>query len=172
MQQATVVTIVKRNDLGRAEKILLVLKKRGFAKGKWNGPGGKIHPGETIRQCAIRETEEEIGIKLTSPRKIGMVKFRFKFPPKFDQNVHFYFCDKWEGKPVESEEVEPQWFTLDKIPYSRMWPDDELWLPLALAGKKFTGSILFGKNDKILKNSIKKVRVRQGGRAHALYRPM
>lgn len=35
-------------------EILLGLKKRGFGKGKWNGFGGKIEPGETIMQGAIR----------------------------------------------------------------------------------------------------------------------
>lgn len=34
--------------------ILLGLKKRGFGKGKWNGFGGKVEPGETITQGAMR----------------------------------------------------------------------------------------------------------------------
>ena len=38
-------------------QILLIHKKRGFGKGKINGPGGKMEPGETPRECAIRETQ-------------------------------------------------------------------------------------------------------------------
>ncbi len=36
------------------DKILLGLKKRGFGKGKWNGFGGKVERGETIKQATIR----------------------------------------------------------------------------------------------------------------------
>lgn len=43
--------------------VLLGLKKRGFGTGKWNGFGGKVEPGETIRQAAIREMKEEAGIE-------------------------------------------------------------------------------------------------------------
>jgi 8-oxo-dGTP diphosphatase/2-hydroxy-dATP diphosphatase len=37
-----------------ATKILLGYKKRGFGQGNWNGFGGKVEKGETIREGAIR----------------------------------------------------------------------------------------------------------------------
>lgn len=40
--------------LRRESEILLGYKKRGFGKGKWNGFGGKVDPGETIEHAAIR----------------------------------------------------------------------------------------------------------------------
>ncbi len=46
----------------REGKILLIEKKRRLGAGKVNGPGGRIEPGETPEQAAIRETQEEIGI--------------------------------------------------------------------------------------------------------------
>ena len=36
------------------ERLLLGMKKRGFGAGKWNGFGGKVDPGETILQGAVR----------------------------------------------------------------------------------------------------------------------
>jgi 8-oxo-dGTP pyrophosphatase MutT (NUDIX family) len=33
-----------------------------FRRGKWDLPKGKLDPGETLEQCAIREVEEETGI--------------------------------------------------------------------------------------------------------------
>ena len=56
----TTLIILKKDD-----EILLGLKKRGFGKGRLNGVGGKLEPGETIEEAAIRETEEEIGVNLT-----------------------------------------------------------------------------------------------------------
>ena len=35
---------------------MLIRKKRGHGAGKINGPGGKLHPGETPVVCAVRET--------------------------------------------------------------------------------------------------------------------
>ena len=44
--------------------VLLGMKKRGFGVGKWNGFGGKVQEGETIRECARRETQEECGLEV------------------------------------------------------------------------------------------------------------
>jgi 8-oxo-dGTP pyrophosphatase MutT (NUDIX family) len=35
-------------------RVLLGMKKRGFGQGRWNGFGGKVEPGETILQGALR----------------------------------------------------------------------------------------------------------------------
>jgi len=37
-----------------ASRVLLGMKKRGFGEGRWNGFGGKVEPGETIAQGALR----------------------------------------------------------------------------------------------------------------------
>lgn len=155
MRQATLVFLIERNERGKVAKILLAMKKRGFGKGRWNGVGGKPKANETILQCAKREAYEEIGVRVGKIQKIGMIRFRFKFNPKFDQNVYFYICERWEKVPSESEEMKPRWFAVNKIPYSKMWPDDKFWMPIALRNKKFSGSILFGENDKILENKIR-----------------
>jgi len=154
MQQATLVFLIKREKSGKIAKILLAMKKRGFGKGRWNGVGGKPETSETIQQCAKREAREEIGVTVGKLQKIGMIRFRFKFKKVFDQNVYFYLCERWQDKPTESEEMKPRWFKIDKIPYAKMWPDDKFWMPIALKNKKFTGSILFGQDDKIIENKI------------------
>ena len=45
----------------RGGEILLIRKKRGLGAGKINGPGGRLEPGETALDCAVRETREELG---------------------------------------------------------------------------------------------------------------
>ncbi|MCX6712647.1 MAG: 8-oxo-dGTP diphosphatase [Candidatus Vogelbacteria bacterium] len=129
-------------------EVLLALKKRGFGAGRWNGVGGKLMPGETIEQAAIREAEEEIGVKIKSENLEKIAKLSFLFPTHqpeegWDQMVHIYFVTDWVGEPSESEEMQPQWFKHEEIPFAEMWPDDTLWLPRTLAGEKLEGEFHF-----------------------------
>jgi 8-oxo-dGTP diphosphatase len=48
-----------------------------------------------------------------------------------------------EGEAVETEEAVPLWTPVDAIPYDEMWADDRIWVPLLLAGKRFSGRFLF-----------------------------
>ena len=52
-------------------KVLLI--QRGFApyKGCWAFPGGFMNMDETTEQCAIRELEEETGLKVSTVYQIG-----------------------------------------------------------------------------------------------------
>ncbi|HSI37253.1 MAG TPA: NUDIX domain-containing protein, partial [Tepidisphaeraceae bacterium] len=48
------------------DRVLLIRKNRpAWQAGKLNGVGGKIEPGETPRQAARREFEEETGLALS-----------------------------------------------------------------------------------------------------------
>jgi 8-oxo-dGTP diphosphatase/2-hydroxy-dATP diphosphatase len=138
-------------------RILLGMKKRGFGAGRWNGFGGKVAISETIEAAAKRELQEEAGIETKCLDKIGIIDFEFKGNPEILQ-VHIFKSDSFSGEPTESEEMKPQWFNIDEIPFKEMWPDDIYWLPLLLAGKKFKGKFLFGENDVILEQELSEVK--------------
>lgn len=139
------------------DKILLGMKKRGFGVGRWNGFGGKVKKDETIEQAAKRETEEECRIKITKLEKIGVLDFKFKDAEGILE-IHLFSIKKFSGKPVETEEMKPQWFSFAKIPFDKMWPDDQFWMPLFLEDKKFKGSFLFDKDgNKVLQKKLEVV---------------
>ncbi len=146
----------------QGNKILLGMKKRGFGEGRWNGFGGKLGEGETVEQAAIREMKEEVGITPLDLEERGMLNFEFENDPKILQ-VHIFSVTQFTSQPVESEEMRPQWFDTDKIPYEQMWTDDQYWLPLFLQGKKFKGTFLFDKpstaeySARILKQELQEV---------------
>jgi 8-oxo-dGTP diphosphatase / 2-hydroxy-dATP diphosphatase len=122
--------------------VLLGMKKRGFGAGRWNGFGGKVEPGETIEEAAVREVQEEVSVTPTIMSKIGILEFSFVSDPMVLE-VHVYRVTDFRGEPTESEEMQPQWFSWDQMPFSQMWADDEYWFPYIKEGKKFKGSFLF-----------------------------
>ena len=124
--------------LRRGDEILLGRKKRGFGAGKLNGVGGKQEPGETIEECAVRETQEEIGVTITRYECLGKIIFDNLFYKETAEcnMMHCFVATEWEGEPVESDEEEPQWIKISELDYSQMWGDDEYWLPPVLANRK------------------------------------
>ncbi|NTW14329.1 MAG: NUDIX domain-containing protein [Candidatus Moranbacteria bacterium] len=137
-------------------RVLLGMKKRGFGANRWNGFGGKLEPDESIVDAAKREMLEESGVRITSLERVGIHEFEFRENPEILE-VHVFRVDSFEGEPVETEEMRPQWFSFDDIPYAEMWPDDAYWLPMFLAGKKFRGYFLFGEGDSILEKRLEEV---------------
>ncbi|HEY8992897.1 MAG TPA: 8-oxo-dGTP diphosphatase [Candidatus Microsaccharimonas sp.] len=144
--------------LRRDDKVLLAMKKRGYGEGRWNGVGGKVEAGESIEQAMIRETQEEIGVTPTDYEKVADIRFDeyFKGEPTL-MHVHVFIATEWTGDPTESEEMAPQWFSLDAIPYEAMWSDDPFWLPHVLLGEKISADFKLDKTDVIMDHTIKVV---------------
>ena len=137
----------------KASKVLLAMKKRGFGQGKLNGVGGKLQQGETIEDAMIRESIEEVGARPKSYYKAATLRFYFGgSEPKseFNQRVHVYIADEWEGEVSESEEMKPEWFEISSIPLDMMWDDDKYWLPHVLGGKFVDAHFLFGDSNKVI----------------------
>lgn len=118
----------------RGEELLLIRKKRGLGAGLINGPGGKIDPGETPVQAAVREVIEEVGVTPTAPRWVG--RLRFQFVDGLRLQVEVFRSPSFTGTPTESPEALPFWCHRNALPYSEMWADDRIWMPHMLAGER------------------------------------
>ncbi len=156
MTQATLCLLIKENQGGK--ELLLAMKKRGFGKGKWNGVGGKedSEKGDiNISGAAMRETEEEIGVKIKKMEKVAVLSFYYPYKKECDQDVHVFLVKDWQGEPVESGEMLPKWFKINDIPYNEMWDDDKYWLPKILQGKKLKAKFIFKQGEKIINQDIK-----------------
>jgi 8-oxo-dGTP pyrophosphatase MutT (NUDIX family) len=150
IQQATLCYLVRGK--GKKREILLAMKKRSFGKGFWNGSGGKPEPKESIKRCLLREVGEEVGVKIDIKRvkRVALLHFYFpKLKSAWDQDVHVFLAEKWQGRPKETEEMRPKWFKIADLPYSKMWPDDPFWLPLVLNDKQVEGSFRFKNNGEV-----------------------
>ncbi|KAI1797967.1 hypothetical protein LXA43DRAFT_968438 [Ganoderma leucocontextum] len=148
-------------------KVLLGFKKRGFGVGLWNGFGDSL-------QAAIRELEEEAGIK--APLEQCGTLFFAVDGVEAAFNIDVFRAYEYSGTVTESDEMRPQWFSiqadilppsnpptaidrargedgteLPPIPLEQMWADDEFWMPLMFARRYFVGRADFSADNKMLK---------------------
>ncbi len=139
-ERATLI-FLQRNGKGSRGEILLIEKKRGMGKGKYNGPGGKVEPGESFAQAAVRECREEVGLHALKPQLRG--RLYFSFADGYTMYGEVFWCYQFSGRLQETEEARPFWNAADQIPYHNMWEDDYLWLPHARSGRMFSGYFSF-----------------------------
>lgn len=137
MHLATVCFLLREGD--RGAEVLLGRRKSSFMDGIWNGPGGKREPPETLRQCAARETLEEIGVRL-DPEELVYLGVLNSYHPNGDgwakeYRVHYYVACQWDGKlKIRRAFSAIEWYPIDAFPLDEMPPDTELWLLNALMG--------------------------------------
>ncbi len=87
--------------VAKKNKILLI-----YRLGKWDFPKGKFDKGETPEQCALREVEEECGIKVRLGRSI---------------------CNTWHTYTQNRKSIlkKTYWFAMDCVNDSGMKPQQE-----------------------------------------------
>jgi 8-oxo-dGTP diphosphatase len=129
----------------RDSQILLINKKTGLGAGKINGPGGRIDPGETALEGAIREVQEELCVTPSGVREAG--ELLFQFVDGYALYGFVFTATGFAGDLCETREAAPLWTPVDSIPYGKMWADDVLWLPLLLEGRGFRGFFIFEGDD-------------------------
>ena len=139
----------------KGDRVLLARKTRKIGIGLWNGWGGAVEKGETIRQAAQREVAQESGLStdLKDFKYVGKVTFhnRKSGGRKFDMEVHMFLLRKWSGELKPNPEMaEPTFWPLANLPYNEMMPSDRDWFPSVLAGKWIEGEVWHGLDQKTL----------------------
>lgn len=94
-------------------KILLV--KRSDSR-LWTLPGGRKEEGESSKECAVRETLEETGLKIKVLHLIGVYKVWY-FPPA--GITHVFVCPEVSGSLRKNKEsLEIKFWPIRKLPFA------------------------------------------------------
>ena len=128
----------------------LLLKKasRGFGKGKWNGPGGKLDPGENVLAGAKREVYEETGLRTRRLFEHGTIKYFMHGNSRLHTRARIFSTRSFTGTPRSTVEGRVRWFRFDRIPFDEMWDDDRYWIGLMLAGSRFDAEFYYSRDNK------------------------
>ena len=133
------------------DALLLIHKRTGLGAGKVNAPGGRIEPGETPAEAAVREVREEVHVEAAGLREAG--ELFFQFADGFSLHGTVFFASAHSGEPRATREADPFWCPIPEVPFERMWEDDRHWLPLALEGRRFRAFFVFD-GDRMLSRRI------------------
>ena len=154
LRNATLVFLIKKSQ-GEITDICLAMKKRGFGMNRWSGVRGNVDgENETLEDAAKRETKEEIDVIVKELNKVAELSFYFPHNSAWDQMVHVYFSENWDGEPKESEEMNPKWFLKNELPFQDMWSDGIFWLPEVIQGNLLKAMFQFGEKDVVLDKEV------------------
>jgi ADP-ribose pyrophosphatase len=98
-------------------KVLLIERGHEPFKGCWAFPGGFMNMDETTKQCAVRELEEETGLKVNEIKQIGAYS-KVDRDPRGRTITVAYLSLVDEPLPVKGQDdaAKAQWFSIKNLP--------------------------------------------------------
>jgi 8-oxo-dGTP diphosphatase len=137
-------------------KTLMIHKNRNPKKvfyKYWDAPGGKIEPGETPEQAAVREMKEESGLEIKDPKLRSVMIFRNLFGK--DWEVHVFTAKEFEGELInENREGSLRWIDDPDLFSLKLCEADHIFIPLFDKHDFFRAEFTHDGNDKLLEHKI------------------
>ena len=98
-------------------KVLLIQRGADPYKGCWAFPGGFMNMDETTEQCAIRELEEETGLRVSDVHQIGAYSKVDRDPRGRTITVAYLaIIDKPVQVTGQDDAAKAEWFPLSALP--------------------------------------------------------
>lgn len=109
-------------------QVLLVRRGTPPMTGQWSLPGGRIEPGETAKEAALRELHEETGVEARLAGLIDVVDAIVKNRDGTLVTRHYVLCDyaaAWvSGEPVAGDDAaEAQFFDMAEVETMGLWDE-------------------------------------------------
>jgi 8-oxo-dGTP diphosphatase len=139
-------TLVYVRDKGRTLMLHRIKKPNDMHAGKWNGLGGKLEPGETPEECAVREVAEESGLHLIDPVLRGLIVF-----PQFARNEDWFTfvltADRFTGELIDSAEGVLAWVEDERVAALKLWPGDRIFLSWLNDPRTFSAKFVYSAGE-------------------------
>ena len=98
-------------------KVLLIQRGADPYKGYWAFPGGFMNMDETTEQCAIRELEEETGLRVSNVHQIGAYSKVDRDPRGRTITVAYLaIIDEPVQVTGQDDAANAEWFPLSALP--------------------------------------------------------
>ena len=101
---------------GLEMKILLIQRGGEPHKGKWAFPGGFLNMDESAEQGALRELEEETGMKNAYIRQFHAFSAPDRDPRERVITIAYYALVRIQEVKGGDDAADARWFALDEIP--------------------------------------------------------
>ncbi len=80
---------------------------------KWEFPGGKVEPGETLEAALLRELQEELDIRARIKRE--MMRYAYQYPGQPPILLIFYRVADYSGQPRNLAFEQIQWVLPERL---------------------------------------------------------
>jgi 8-oxo-dGTP diphosphatase len=137
---------------GRTLMLHRVKKEKDFHEGKWNGLGGKLHPGETPDECAVREVKEESGLDVEALALKGVITFPM-FDGVDDWYVFVYVITAFRGSLIDSPEGNLAWIEDGRLFDLNLWPGDRIFMEWLDSRPFFSAKFIY-ENKQFISHSV------------------
>jgi 8-oxo-dGTP diphosphatase len=119
-----------------------IKNRNDMHEGKWNGLGGKLEPGETPEECAIREIYEESGLKVRHPELKGLLTFP-GFANDEDWYAFVFVVTEFTGELIDSPEGDLAWVDNSGLVELNLWEGDKIFLSWLERPGFFSGKFIY-----------------------------
>ena len=130
---------------GQTLMVHRIKKANDMHMGKWNGLGGKLDPGETPEECAIREVCEETGLTVRSPQLKGLITFP-GFANEEDWYTFLFVMRDFEGELIDSPEGTLAWIDDEHLLELNLWEGDRIFIPWLDQPGFFSAKVVYQDN--------------------------
>lgn len=102
------VGVIKNND-----QILLAKRPDNVHQGgKWEFPGGKVEPNESVSQALVRELKEELSIEIAHPTHFMNIEHDY---PEVKVHLSIYLIEQYKGVVTGNEGQAVEWVAIEDL---------------------------------------------------------
>ncbi len=123
-----VIRVVAAALFDTAGRVLITDRPAGKPMaGRWEFPGGKLHPGETGRQALERELAEELGIELLTAHHVLEITHEYG---DLRVELSMWVVERYRGAPCGLDGQRLKWVELARLPEEDILEADRPFIAL------------------------------------------